>query len=168
MKTRKYLILVVLSAACLLVVVAYQAWKFAGENSEELAFQKEKEATRKAEFAKLQRIYEEEKQAEENRRREEKAEEREKEALKMLMESRDALNRMLLESLTQITEHQATVPDYLFNDYPAAMSTKDSPVSAPTTKAQGGKTYINAGGGHWVSKNIRQVHKIGRRVSLGG
>lgn len=102
MKMKKYLILVVVSAVCLLVVVAYQAGKFAGENSEELAFQKEKEATRKAEFAKLQRIYEEEKQAEEKRRREEKSEEREKETTKMLMESRDRQSAIIMKMMKDL------------------------------------------------------------------
>jgi len=155
MKTKKYLTWVLVSVAFLLVIAVYQAEKFAGENSEELAFLKEKEATRKAEFAKLQKIYEEEKRAEEKRRREEKREESGKELFRSLEESSDARYRMLFEILMQqFTEFQATVPDYLLNDYPAAMSTKDSPVSSPATKAQGGKTYINAGGGHWVSKNI--------------
>lgn len=142
---KKNWILVVFLAACLLVVVAYQAGKVAGENagknSAELAFQKEKEATRKAEFVKLQRIHEEEKRAEEKRRREEKLEEREKEAVRMLMELKNrqedrqtALYRMLLEGLTKTTEYQPTIPNYRINDYPAVTSTKDSPVSSSATK----------------------------------
>ena len=65
--------------ACLLVIAAYRAGKYHGESSaesrsreSELAFQKEKEETRKAEFAKLLRIQEEEKRAAVRRRTEEK------------------------------------------------------------------------------------------------
>ncbi len=60
-----------IAIACLLVLVAYQVGKYHGENSaesrsreRELAFQKEKEATRKDEFANK------EKQAMDKRRRE--------------------------------------------------------------------------------------------------
>ena len=88
-----------IAIACLLVLVAYQVGKYHGENSaesrsreRELAFQKEKEATRKDEFAK-------EKQAIEKRRREAKAEERDKEAIKRMDESWDRQTAILREYL---------------------------------------------------------------------
>jgi len=64
----------VLIAACLFVVAAYQVGRRVGEHSakirfgeQELAFQKEKEAARKAELAKFVKMYEEEKQATERK-----------------------------------------------------------------------------------------------------
>jgi preprotein translocase subunit SecF len=103
--------------ACLLVIAAYHAGKvagkFAGENSaefrlreKELAFQKEKEATRKAEFAKLLRIYEEEKRANEKRRRHEKMEELDKEAAKRLKESQDRQMALYMRAIEMLMQNR--------------------------------------------------------------
>jgi hypothetical protein len=65
----------------------------------ELAFQKEKEETRKAEFAKLLRIHEEEKRAAEERRIEEEREKPYKEAAKLLKEEQERQDRLLALAL---------------------------------------------------------------------
>jgi len=109
-----------IAIACLLVIVAYQVGKYHGENSaesrsreRELAFQKEKEETRKDEFAK-------EKQAMEKRRREAKAEERDKEAIKLMDESTDrqmALIMKYLEMTQNIQRQPSSIGSYPFSSY---------------------------------------------------
>jgi hypothetical protein len=103
MKVKTWQLLV---AALLLVVTSYQIGKYAGENSaksrvreQELSFQKEKEATRKAEFAKLLRMKEEQKRADEKRLEQAKIEEREMELAKFLMESKDRQHAILMKYL---------------------------------------------------------------------
>lgn len=122
-----------IAIACLLLVVAYQTGKYAGENSaesrsreSELAFKKEKEETRKAEFAKLLRIQEEEKREAVKRRREEK----------------------FVESMDESTDRQmALIMKYLEtmqNTQRQPSSIGGSPFSSYTTKTprQGRIIYI--------------------------
>ncbi len=109
-----------IAIACLLVVAAYQAGKYAGENSaesrsreSELAFQKEKEETRKAEFAKLLRIQEEEKRAAVRRRREE-------EIVESMDESADrqmALVMKYLETMQNIQRQPSSIGGSPFSSY---------------------------------------------------
>ena len=116
-----------IAIACLLVLVAYQAGKYAGKNSaesrsreSELAFQKGKEATRKDEFAKLLRIQEEEKREAVKRRREAKAEERDKEAIKLMDESTDrqmALIMKYLETMQNIQCQPSSIGGSPFSSY---------------------------------------------------
>lgn len=113
-----------IAIACLLVIVAYQVGKYHGENStesrsreRELAFQKEKEATRKDEFAKLLRIHEEEKQAMEKRRREAKAEERDKEAIKRMDESSDRQMALVLQAMQNIQRQPSFIGGSPFSSY---------------------------------------------------
>ncbi len=113
--------------ACLLVLVPYQVGKYHGENSAEsrsrerqLSFQKEKEETRKAEFAKLLRIQEEEKREAVKRRREAKAEERDKEAIKLIDESTDrqmALIMKYLETMQNIQRQPSSIGGSPFSSY---------------------------------------------------
>jgi len=77
------------------------------DREKELAFQKEKEETRKAEFNRLLRIHEEEKQAAEKRRREEKEEELYKEAAKLFKEEQDRLEDIQITLALQLIQSEA-------------------------------------------------------------
>jgi len=109
-----------IAIACLLVIVAYQVGKYHGENSaesrsreRELAFQKEKEATRKDEFAK-------EKRAMEEHRREERIKELDKEAIKNMDESTDrqmAIVMKYFETIQNIQRQPSSIGSYPFSSY---------------------------------------------------
>lgn len=106
-----------IAIACLLVVVAYQAGKYSGENSaqsrsreSELAFQKEKEATRKYEFSKLLRIQEEEKQAMEKRRIEDAREARDLAAMQSFTQSQDRQMALAIQAMQAISQRQGGGP----------------------------------------------------------
>ena len=109
-----------IAIACLLVLVAYQVGKYHGENSaesrsreRELAFQKEKEATRKSEFAKLLRIQEEEKRAALKRRREEKIVESMDESADRQM----VLVMKYLETMQNIQRQPSSIGVFPFSSY---------------------------------------------------
>lgn len=93
-----------IAIACLLVLVAYQAGKYAGKNSaesrsreSELAFQKEKEATRKDEFAK-------EKQAMEKRRIEDAREARDLAAMQSFTQSQDRQMALAIQAMQALSQ----------------------------------------------------------------
>jgi hypothetical protein len=101
---KAYVYILLLVAACFLLVSAYNIGYNAGENSGELAFQKEKEKTRKAEYANLMRSYEEAKQEEKTRWREAQEKALDERMLKLWSESKDreaAINIKLLELMSQ-------------------------------------------------------------------
>jgi len=94
MKTRKYYILTIVVVACFFVIVAYYVGRRVGEHSveiilreQDLVFQKEKETARKVEFAKLLRIYEEEKRAAEEYKRQQRLDKLNLDVMNMLNET---------------------------------------------------------------------------------
>ena len=91
--------------ACLLVIAVYKVGKFAGE-SKELAFQKEKEETRKAEFAKLLSLREQEKREAERRREQEKYKAEREKLTKELRESQERQNQISMDMLMAQSKFQ--------------------------------------------------------------
>lgn len=93
---------------CLVTIASYHIVKYTRAESQsrerQLAFQKEKEETRKAEFAKLLEI-----------REKEKRESAEKEAMKSFIESQDRQMDLVMQAISNINQARNHVFDPLFS-----------------------------------------------------
>ncbi|GEM_PF-5371669 len=98
----------VVIALCTVFCIVFLSAEFRKER----AFQEEKEATRKAEFTKLLRIHEEEKEADEKRRREDRQQQLFDQRLAIERESADRQTAIMLSMMQALTStNQNLTPD---------------------------------------------------------
>ena len=94
---------------CLLIFASYHTFSYIRAESQsrdrELAFQKEKEKTRKAEFDRLLEIREKEERGLEELRRRERIEAREKEYIKQMNESSDRQMALIMEYMEAMSNN---------------------------------------------------------------